>query len=147
MLAFYPLSHISYLVSNSVMSTTAPSLLSVFNHKSKGADVTINAGKLSLWSTRLWAAYIVLQFVHLSEDRKLLLQRHRALAKAKGKSVAREAEKAELAERWDVLWNAAAVNLAFFPQSIHWSVASVLLSSYVELLYAGHWKKAFSPMM
>jgi len=43
--------------------------------------VAIIDGAISLWSTRLWMVYVVLQLAHLRENRALLVKRQRALDK------------------------------------------------------------------
>jgi hypothetical protein len=139
MLLYYPLEHLSYLLSHSVIPTSVPSPSSfisnipfVSSFLSSGSSVKLNevhldANVLSIWSTRFWAAYVGLQFLHLREDAKLLGRRERSIAKAKGKAgsggtAAYEVEKAEVRKRWDALLNELVVNLGYLPLTIHWLV-------------------------
>ena len=76
-----------------------------------------------MWSTRFWAAYVFLQFIHLAEDRRLLKVKEKALRKEKAKGIAPEEktlELAELANRWDALYNELIVNIGYLPLTIHW---------------------------
>ena len=64
-----------------------------------------------------------LQFAHLAEDRRLLKLREKALKKDKGKGLASEdksADVAEIAGRWDALYNELVVNLGYLPLTLHW---------------------------
>ncbi|KAI0264343.1 hypothetical protein BC834DRAFT_257973 [Gloeopeniophorella convolvens] len=118
MLAFYPLQHISYFRTHELIPKTL-SLPSLFQ---KPRQVTINDTAIGLWSTRLWAAYVVLQLVHLREDRILLLKRQRALNRLSPRAQLQPQERTELARRWDAWYNELAVNLSFLPMTIHWSL-------------------------
>jgi hypothetical protein len=118
MLFYYPLEHLSYLVSHSILPASVPSPRSLIGTSSKPVHLDVN--KLGIWSTRFWAAYVALQFAHLREDAKLLGKRERAVLKAKGKGVNLEAEKAEVRRRWDALLNELVVNLGYLPLTIHW---------------------------
>ena len=62
--------------------------------------------------------YIVLQLAHLREDRTLLIKKQRSLSRLGSL----EKERAELARRWDKWYNELAVNLSFFPMTIHWYI-------------------------
>ena len=119
MLAYYPLEHLYYLRVNGLL----PKSISLPFVSKK---IPLDVAKLGLWSTRFWALYVFLQFSHLREDFKLLQLRGRALSKSKGKAKAvdEEAEKAELANRWDALMNEVVVNLGHLPLTIHWYVFS-----------------------
>ena len=121
MLAFFPLQQLSFLRTNDLVPAalplpTAPS--------GKPRRVTINDGAVSLWSTRLWMAYVVLQLAHLREDRALLVKRQRALEKLSAREKLQPQERAELARRWDAWYNELAVNLSYLPMTIHWSALS-----------------------
>jgi hypothetical protein len=115
MLAFYPLQHLSYFRKHDLIPTALP-LPPGLPSSGKLRRVTINPAAISLWSSRLWATYIVLQLAHLREDRSLLIKKRRALSRLS--SV--EKERAELARRWDTWYNELAVNLSFLPMTIHW---------------------------
>jgi hypothetical protein len=115
MLACYPLQHLSYLRKHDLIPTTLP-LPPGLPSFGKPRRVTIDGAAVSAWSSRLWAAYIVLQLAHLREDRTLLIKKQRALSRLSSM----EKERAELARRWDTWRNELAVNLSFLPMTIHW---------------------------
>lgn len=119
MLGYYPLEHLSYLSSRNIIPTTLPAVTSHFTSSSK--PVTLDPGVLGMWSSRFWALYVVLQFAHLREDRKLLQLRQRALRQAKGSGLT-PIEKQEIAKRWDAYWNEIVVNLGNLPLALHWYV-------------------------
>jgi len=132
MLAFYHLQHLSYLRKHDLIPTSVPlptsRLLSGSSRvhgsssgKPRGQQpvIKINDAAVSMWSTRLWAVYVVLQLAHLREDRTLLLKRQRALNRLNPS----EKERAELASRWDAWYNELAANLSYLPMTIHWCVA------------------------
>ncbi|KAH9995646.1 hypothetical protein BJV74DRAFT_829184 [Russula compacta] len=122
MLTFYPLQHLCYLRAHELIPTALP--LPFLSSSSSSAkphprrEVVINKAALSMWSSRLWAAYVVLQLAHLREDRALLLKRQRALTRLSPK----EKERVELAGRWHAWYNELAVNMSFLPMTIHWSL-------------------------
>ncbi|KAF8655056.1 hypothetical protein AX16_003257 [Volvariella volvacea WC 439] len=128
MLAYYPLEHLSYLASHGIIPKAVPSPASLFS--SKARPLNLDPNNLSLWSVRFWAAYVVLQFAHLYEDRKLLLLRQRTLKKGKGTGLSTE-EKQELAQRWDAWWTDVLVNVGYFPLTIHWSLKKGLFKNEV----------------
>lgn len=104
MLAFFPLQHLSFLRTNDLIPARR---------------VPIDDRAVSLWSSRFWMAYIVLQLAHLREDRALLVKRHRALDKLSSREKLQPQERAELVRRWDAWYNELAVNLSFLPITIH----------------------------
>ena len=88
MLAYYPLEHLYYLVSHSIIPSeiTLPSLASLLpfsSSEAKGQPLSLDAGVLSRTSTRLWALYVFLQLAHLREDQRLLTITQRSLSKSK----------------------------------------------------------------
>ena len=88
MLAYYPLEHLYYLVSHSIIPSeiTLPSLASLLpfsSSEAKAQPLSIDAGVLSRTSTRLWAVYVFLQLAHLREDQRLLTITQRSLSKSK----------------------------------------------------------------
>ena len=107
MLFFFPLQHLSFLRTNDLVPRRIP---------------TANDRTLSLWSTRFWMAYVVLQLAHLREDRALLVKRQRALDKLNAREKLQPLERVELARRWDAWYNELAVNLSFLPMTAHGSV-------------------------
>ncbi|KAJ4483359.1 hypothetical protein J3R30DRAFT_3447942 [Lentinula aciculospora] len=130
MFGYYPLEHLSYLVSHDILPSRSNIDLSPFI--TKKIKVELDASKMGLWSVRCWAFYVALQFVHLREDRKLLQARYHALRRAGLKP----SEKQEMQKRWHAYWSDLLVNLANFPLALHWSTGSRLIkhSSVVALL-------------
>ncbi|KAF7972476.1 hypothetical protein HWV62_17900 [Athelia sp. TMB] len=125
MLGYYPLEHASYLRSHDLIPETVPSPASYISDTAK--PISINAGKLGMWSCRFWALYVFMQFAHLREDRKLLLQRERSLKKGKAPAMAGELE--DLSRRWDAYWNEMVVNLSNLPLTIHWSLEKGIIKN------------------
>jgi hypothetical protein len=121
MLAYYPLEHLSYLVSHGVVPSSVPTLRTLLLGTPQ-KPVRLDAARLGTWSVRAWAAYVLLQFAHLRADAALLGQRERALLKAKSKNVDLARERAEVRKRWGALLNELVVNLAYLPLTVHWSV-------------------------
>ena len=109
MLVYYPLEHAYYLAGHSILPL------------SPGKQA-----KYALWSCRAWAAYVVLQLVHLKEDWRLVKRRERALERdfASGavEKTGREAEKLreEVRRRKDAIWNELVVNVGYLPLTVHW---------------------------
>jgi len=118
MLAYYPLEHLYYLSSHGIIPKTIKNPLRFVTQKK---SIRLDANTLGLWSCRCWALYVMLQFFHLQENRKLLRQRQKALRKAKNTSLT-PAEKEELAQRWDAWWSEVVVNVGYLPLTIHWYV-------------------------
>jgi hypothetical protein len=130
MLAFYPLQHLAYFRRHDIIPTTLPLPAGLPSQSSgKPRRATLNVAALSVWASRLWATYIVLQLAHLREDRTLLIKKQRALNRLS--SV--EKERAELARKWDTWRNELAVNLSFLPMTIHWYVFCPFLYSHFYL--------------
>ncbi|KAH8990222.1 hypothetical protein EDB92DRAFT_2114994 [Lactarius akahatsu] len=121
MLSFFPLQQLSFLRTNDLVSAAlhlpTPS-------GGRPRRVAIHDGAVSLWSTRLWMTYVVLQLAHLREDRALLVKRQRALEKLSVREKLQPQERAELARRWDAWYNELAVNLSYLPMTIHGSALS-----------------------
>jgi len=125
MLGYYPLEHISYMRSHDLIPAALPSPASYVNDPAK--PINVNAGKLGMWSCRFWALYVFMQFAHLREDRKLLLQRERSLKKGKAPAMAGELE--DLRRRWDAYWNEMVVNLGNLPLSVHYSLEKGIIKN------------------
>lgn len=105
-LLYYPLENAAYLASHSILPM------------SKRTETD-----LWLWSCRFWAAYVALEFVRLYREREL---------KRKDK----KAEKST-SEKWNKRWWVQLLmNLAYAPQTIHWSIEGGLLRD-VEVAYLG----------
>lgn len=117
MLAYYPLEHLSYLVSHGVIPSKIPTIPSLFSSTVK--YMTLDPSVLGMWSCRFWAIYVALQFAHLREDKKLLQQQQRTLRKGKGTSLS-PAERQDLQERWDSYWSELIANVGYLPLTIHW---------------------------
>ncbi|KAL0955069.1 hypothetical protein HGRIS_003986 [Hohenbuehelia grisea] len=131
MLAYYPLEHLYYLCTNGIIPSTVPSLKSLVSSRAK--PIKLDPNWLGLWSSRFWAAYVLLQFAHLKEDRALLLAKTRTLIKAKqrasGQSSPTVSEQKELDQRWDAFWNELVVNLGYLPLTVHWSLEKGLFGN------------------
>ena len=124
MLGFFPLEQLSYLISKDVVPATLPapaSLLPFASTSSKLANsnltkpIEVDVNRLGMLSCRFWAAYVLLQFAHMEEDRKLLVMKHKAYKRA-GMSAA---QKRELRASWDALFNQFVANLGYLPMTIH----------------------------
>ena len=125
MLIYYPLEHIYYFTSHSIFPAR-------FSPSS-----STNA-KIALWSCRAWAAYIVLQFLHLKEDWKLLKLRERALRRNSGKTSgtgefpSASPDHLEVAQRKSAIWNEFLVNVGYLPLTLHWWVSNDSLIFIIE---------------
>ena len=131
MLLYYPLEHLYYLRAHALLplSLSLPVALPFLTRNKK---LTLDINKLGLWSTRFWAAYVLLQFVHLGEDFGLLRMRELALSKIISKGKGKELgdgtggkdvgaqEREELSTRRSALLNELVVNLGYLPLTIHW---------------------------
>jgi hypothetical protein len=127
MLAFYHLQQLSYLRKHDLIPTAVPLPSSLLSRSGSSpssekprrqSTVNINDAAVATWSSRLWAAYVVLQLAHLREDRALLRKRQRALNRLSPS----EKERTELARKWDAWYNELVVNLSYLPMTIHWYV-------------------------
>ncbi|KAL4072706.1 hypothetical protein V8B97DRAFT_1870310 [Scleroderma yunnanense] len=114
MLFYYPLEQLYYLRVHDIIPATIPSFV-----RPGSKPINLNASKLVTWSCRAWAVYVLLQFAHLIEDRKLLLVREKHLRKGKDVSVE---EQEDLRRSWDSFWNEMVSNTANLPLAIHWSL-------------------------
>lgn len=134
MLVYYPLEHLSFLSSKKVLSLSPT-----------------RTSKYSLWSSRAWATYVMLQFLHLRQDWKLVKMRERALKrdartaittatadpsggeKQLGASMSAYAEEqhlqAEILKRKSAIINELIVNLGYLPLTVHWSLKSGLFKN------------------
>ncbi|KAJ6544793.1 hypothetical protein DFH09DRAFT_1172767 [Mycena vulgaris] len=126
MLGYYPLEHLSYLRVHDVIPATVPSPAAVLNPAAK--PLKLDTQFLTLWSCRCWASYVILQFAHLREDRKLLQLQQRTLRKGKGASLT-AADKRDLQRRWDAYWSGILVNVCNLPLALHWSVPGGLIKN------------------
>ncbi|KAI9011171.1 peroxisomal biogenesis factor 11 [Gaertneriomyces semiglobifer] len=114
---YYPLEHIYWLAAHKVISLK---------------DATV--AKIGVWSCRFWAAYVVLYFLQLWEERKdMLLKKRRILSRRaellsgdKGERAEfakeLEAEERQLREENSSWTKNVIVNAAYFPLTVHWSL-------------------------
>jgi hypothetical protein len=128
MLAFFPLQHLSFLRTNDLIPSSLPL---------PTRPIKLNDRAVSLWSTRFWMAYVVLQLAHLREDRTLLVKRQRALDKLSSREKLQPLERVELARRWDAWYNELAVNLSFLPMTVHWSLEKGLFGNEIWVSVLG----------
>ncbi|KAJ7931395.1 hypothetical protein B0H13DRAFT_1594240 [Mycena leptocephala] len=126
MLGYYPFEHLCYLRIHDVIPEKVASPASLLNPTVKPFHLDTNV--LSLWSCRFWASYVILQFAHLREDRKLLQLQQRTLRKGKGGTLT-ATEKQDLQRRWDAYWSGLLVNTCNLPLALHWSVQGGLLKN------------------
>jgi hypothetical protein len=117
MLGYYPFEHLCYLRIHDVIPEKVASPASLLNPAVKPFHLDTNV--LSLWSCRFWASYVILQFAHLREDRKLLQLQQRTLRKGKGGTLT-ATEKQDLQRRWDAYWSGLLVNTCNLPLALHW---------------------------
>jgi hypothetical protein len=129
MLAYYPLEHLYYLRSRGIIPSTIPSLTSFFSKAKK--HIRLDADKLSLWSCRFWALYVILHFAHLKEDKKLLEARQRSLRKGKGTGLTAE-ERQDMGQKRDMFWSEVVANLAYLPVTLHWYVCQCLHHQWIR---------------
>lgn len=132
MLAYYPLEHLYYLLAHSIIPSQVPrpSIKAIWPFGNVDSDkkyLNLDAGIISRTSVRFWAMYVVLQLVHLREDRRLLLAKQKALNKSK--TVTAQAEREELSKRWDALWSEVLVNTSYLPLTVHWSLEKGLFAN------------------
>lgn len=132
MLAYYPLEHLYYLRAHNLIPATIPSITSLLRRTSK--RIHLNANSLVMWSCRAWAVYVILQFAHLMEDRKLLLMKEKTLRKGKG--VVAE-DKEDLRNKWDSFWNEVVANSANLPLALHWSLEQGIFTNDIWLTMFG----------
>ncbi|KAG0006450.1 hypothetical protein BGZ65_007856 [Modicella reniformis] len=117
-LIYYPLEHIYWLGVHEVIPISME-----------------KTNKIAIWSCRFWAAYVVLQFVHLAEEHRLYKVRLHAVeakvkaadktAKETGQPVDKTEYKTELAalkvEKKGIFINTV-INTGYLPLTVHWSL-------------------------
>ncbi|KAG0234105.1 hypothetical protein BGW41_001242 [Actinomortierella wolfii] len=117
-LIYYPLEHIYWLGAHEVIPISMQ-----------------KTNTIAIWSCRFWAAYVVLQFVHLAEEYRLYKQRLAGIraqikkadeqARASGVPVDKTVYKSELAalkaEKKGILINTI-INTGYLPLTVHWSL-------------------------
>ncbi|KAF9160929.1 hypothetical protein DFQ27_004185 [Actinomortierella ambigua] len=117
-LIYYPLEHIYWLGAHEVIPISMK-----------------KTNAIAIWSCRFWAAYVLLQFVHLGEEYRLYKQRLTGLqaqikeadaqARASGAPVDKTVYKTEMAalkaEKKGILINTI-INTGYMPLTVHWSL-------------------------
>lgn len=90
-----------------------------------------------VWSSRFWAAHVLLEFVRLWRVRALW-DRKDAEDKSKEEGMEKEKEaKIKRKEEVDAWWRGLLMNVCYAPMTIHWSVESGTMSDeWVGLLGA-----------
>jgi hypothetical protein len=109
MLAYYPLEHVCFLAAQKIITLKAQRL-----------------NRIAIWSCRFWAAYVILQFVHLKEDNRILRLREKSLKGAENVAEQRE----DISRRKRALWNEFLVNVGYLPLTIHWYVGTARSQRY-----------------
>ncbi|KAI8065687.1 peroxisomal biogenesis factor 11 [Gongronella butleri] len=107
---YYPLEHIYWLGAHQVIPMTEQ-----------------KTNKIGIWSCRFWATYVVLEYVRLYEQYRMLRARETSLLKRikAGDINDDEDPEQEMAamkrERWAMLVNLG-INSGYFPLTVHWSI-------------------------
>lgn len=117
MLAYFPAEQLYYLRVHDIIpaAITLPVL---------GKTVALNAKKLLQASSRLYLAYIFLEFFRLKERAALLYKNQKSLKKTNTDSVEANAERAKLKDSWKIHQLATAYNAFRLPGALHWYVRS-----------------------
>jgi len=115
MLAYFPTEQLYYLRIHDIIpaAMTLPII---------GKTVAFNAKKLLQASSRLYLAYIILEFFRLKEQSGLLFTKQKVLNKANASDIEANAEKAGLRNSWNAHTLAAAYNTFRLPAALHWYV-------------------------
>ncbi|KAJ3266816.1 hypothetical protein HDU77_010197 [Chytriomyces hyalinus] len=108
-LCYYPLEHLYYLGAHKVVPMS---------------DDTLN--RVGIWSCRFWAAYVMLYFLQLYQEHRLLQVRQlKLIQRGKSNSESKEALRAEqrsVSEDMQALLVNTIINTAYLPLTLHWSV-------------------------
>ncbi|CAG8567474.1 2284_t:CDS:2 [Ambispora gerdemannii] len=113
---YYPLEHTWWLGQHKVISLS---------------DTKMN--QIGIWSCRFWAVYVILQFLHLFEEWRLIKLRRIEVSKklaATGSSSTSdsasreevELEKQVLDTNAERIWRDTIINVGYFPLTVHWSL-------------------------
>jgi hypothetical protein len=115
MLAYFPTEQLYYLRVHDVIpaAVTLPVL---------GKTAALNTKKLLQTSSRLYLAYVVLEFFRLKERSGLLYAKEKALSKTSARSAVANAEKAELKNSRKAHTLATVYNMLRFTGALHWYV-------------------------
>jgi hypothetical protein len=103
---YFPLENAAYLASQEIIPMS-----------------TRTETDLWLWSCRFWGAHVALDFVRLWKERQIHL---------KGKAT-EEGDEGQWERKW---WAQVAMNVAYAPLTVHWSLENGLLKN-VDLGYLG----------
>lgn len=117
-LIYYPLEHLYWLGAHEVIPLSME-----------------KTNKISLWSCRFWAAYVLLQFVHLGEEYRLYkkrlvkLEKNIRIADKKAKETGEPVDKTEyktemasLKAEKKGIWINTIINTGYLPLTVHWSL-------------------------
>ncbi|KAI8869541.1 hypothetical protein GQ42DRAFT_163345 [Ramicandelaber brevisporus] len=108
-LIYYPLEHMYWLGANGVIRMSPKTI-----------------EKISVWSCRFWAAYVVLHFFSLAEELRVLRWRKKDITTIeafKNPDAGEIQAKLEKIEQAKVDWTIdAMINTAYFPLTLHWSM-------------------------
>jgi len=126
MMIYHPLEHTSYLAAHKIirLPRTLP-----FSSQKTPLNVQAVIRRLAIWSTRAWAVYVMLQLIRLRLEWRILCAQGRKAKKDASESSDAEAmqrQKEEFAKKKEALLGDAAINLAYLPLTIHWSLESGL---------------------
>ncbi|KAJ3325024.1 hypothetical protein HDV06_005613 [Boothiomyces sp. JEL0866] len=78
--------------------------------------------KIGMWSCRFWAAYVVLYFAQLWEERTVRDRKIKALKSGKKEEEVVKSELKKLKQEEHDWAISALINTAYFPLTIHWSL-------------------------
>jgi len=117
-LIYYPLEHLYWLGAHEVIPLSME-----------------KTNRISIWSCRFWAAYVVLQFAHLAEEYRLYkrrlvnLERQIKIADKKAQETGEPVDKTEyktemasLRAEKKGLWINTIINTGYLPLTVHWSL-------------------------
>ncbi|CDH58280.1 hypothetical protein RO3G_04077 [Lichtheimia corymbifera JMRC:FSU:9682] len=125
MLFYYPLEHLYWLGAHQIVPMTEN-----------------KANKISVWSCRAWAVWVILEFVRLGEQYRVLKHRETGLLKRikAGDIESDEDPEAEMAsmkaERSSIFVNTM-MNIGYFPLTLHWSREAGLIPDVVVGMCGG----------
>ncbi|CAG8449561.1 17228_t:CDS:2 [Cetraspora pellucida] len=85
--------------------------------------------RLSIWSCRWWALYVLLQFYHLAQEQSLLTRRRRDIRLDDDVEVVQK-QKRQLKAEGDRIFQDTLINVGYLPLTLHWSLEN---SSFPEI--------------
>ncbi|KAG0056337.1 hypothetical protein BGZ83_005456 [Gryganskiella cystojenkinii] len=117
-LIYYPLEHLYWLGAHEVIPLSME-----------------KTNRISIWSCRFWAAYVLLQFAHLAEEYRLYkkrlvkLERQIKIADKKAQETGEPVDKTEyktemanLKAEKKGIWINTIINTGYLPLTVHWSL-------------------------